>query len=70
MELTRGSEDPGVSYWAICLRRNRRHFACLDCGAEQGEGGWEHVLHALPHVKFHGRPQDGPQGAIVGVPGG
>jgi hypothetical protein len=26
----------------------------LDCGAELGEGGWEHVPNALPHVKFHG----------------
>jgi len=63
MEVTRESEGPA--------RRLRGHMSpkglagtieCLDCGAEQGEAGWEHVHYALPHVKFRGRPQDGPQG--------
>lgn len=63
MEVTRESEGPA--------RRLRGHMSpkelagnieCLDCGAAQGEGGWEHVHHALPHVKFRGRPQNGPQG--------
>src|SRR4030095_15668735 len=36
------------------------NIGCLDCCPEEGEAGWEHVHHALPHVKFRGRRQDSP----------
>ena len=40
--------------------RRQHQVPRLRRGAD--EAGWEHVHHALPHVKFRGRPQNGPQG--------